>query len=157
MPPTKGESSPSTVRRPARAAVMAAAVPAEPPPTTTRSASRTTGTSSAGTTIRSRAMTPLRLGGFGGAARARLLAEPFRDRGHGLEQHVEARDRRPGGLLEGRAVGGERLIERLLLTGGDPVALGEAGVHLLGQPFELLLAVLPEAGAHHLVPQRREG
>src|SRR5439155_99005 len=157
MPPRKGESSTSTVRSPARAAVMAAAVPAEPPPTTTRSASSATGIRSSGTTRVACAM-----GGLGagrGFARGCRLSPPeaLGHVGHRLEQHVEAGDLRPGRRSECFAVRRERTVQVRLLAGHDRVALAQAGIHLIDERLEPLFALLAEARADHLAPDLREG
>src|SRR5713101_7903382 len=155
MPPRKGESSTSTVRSPARAAVMAAAVPAEPPPTTTRSASSATGRRSSGAISVPRAMSRR------GRGLARLacsaLPQAVGDLGDPLEQHVEARDVGPGRGRERLAIRRERAVDLLLLPRHDRVVLAEAGVHPVGQALEPLLAVLAQARADHLAPQLREG
>src|SRR5689334_14009066 len=129
MPPRKGESSTSTVRSPARAAVIAAAVPAEPPPTTTRSASSTTGRRSSGTTR----VPPTMSGRRRRLARlaARGLPQPLRDLGDRLQQHVEARDLGPGRRRERITIRAERAVDLLFLPGHDCVVVAETGVDLI--------------------------
>src|SRR5262249_10679120 len=130
-----------------RGAAPPGGAPAEPPPTTTRSKSPATGTRSSGTsTSPAVVISASRLGS----------AQPFRDRGHRLEQHVPARQLRTGCRAQRVAVLAQRLVQLLLLALDARLVLAETGVHLLGDLLEPLLAVLAELGAEHLAPQRRE-
>src|SRR5436305_6280567 len=90
-------------------------------------------------------------------ARACPAPQALRHLGHRLEQHVEPRDLRPGRRRERVAVRRERAVDVLLLPRHDRVPLAEAGVHLIGEALEPLLALLAQAGADHLVPELREG
>src|SRR5439155_1365433 len=75
---------------------------------------------------------------------------------YGLQEHVEGCAPGPGRGSEPLAVRGQCLVEIGLAALDDRVVRIEAGVYVFGQLFELLLAVLAETGAHHLVPERRE-
>src|SRR5437867_626004 len=114
MPPRKGESSTRTVRRPPRAAVIAAAVPADPPPITITSASARSGTRSSGNaTVAGTSGLGCRLG----HARGGHLPDALGDRRHRLQQHVEPGDvwTRPGG--QDLTVDAECLVELVFLAG----------------------------------------
>src|SRR5438067_4414499 len=129
MPPRNGASSTSTVRSPARAAVIAAAVPADPPPTTTRSASSRSGSRVSGTvTVAATTRLLTARGRLRRCGRRKALAQPLGDGGHGLEEHVEARDLGARHACEDVAVRGERTVEMLLLTGHDRLVLRQARV-----------------------------
>src|SRR5262249_56931924 len=147
MPPSNSISSTSAVRSAGRAAATAGAAPAELPPTTTRSKSPAIGTRSSGTsTSPAVAISAPRLAG----------AQPFRDRGHRLEQHVPTRQLGTRSRAQRVAVLAQRLLQLLLLALDDRLVLAETRIHLLGDLLEPLLAVLAELGAEHLAPQRRE-
>src|SRR5262245_11117080 len=109
-------------------------MPAEPPPTTTRSASSATGSRSSGTVT---VPADTSASGRGVAGRGReVLPEPLRHRGHGLEKHVEPCDVGTRRARERLLVGGERAIERVLLTGDDRLVGPEARVHLVREGLE---------------------